>query len=285
MNRVAQLVSKIGNKLEDIHVTLDSHRVVDVGHPVYWKGKDGTHPLPFTMITATDIENGTWTPTNPAWYNDQLQSAKKRETEGKKPNMVWPPHCLIGTWGHNVQIELMDALMHWETENFANVNYKTKGSYPHREHYGGMEAEDPDPREPSTSLDMRFIAMLSEADMILFTGEALSHCVMSTLNQVADNILNAISLTQLKLVNHNIWKYNFGVFTTKKFITSHYHILYLVKPGMDPIFNTYCRYSAQDKTDSGRSVLYFDMEDVWTQSIVSIKLAKYGTRMSYLRDC
>lgn len=33
-------------------------------------------------------------------------------------------------------------------------------------------------------------------------------------------------------INHLIWKYQFGVFTRKKFVTSHYHILFAVKdPG------------------------------------------------------
>ena len=30
--------------------------------------------------------------------------------------------------------------------------------------------------------------MLAQADMIAVAGEALSHCVMSTVNQIADNI-------------------------------------------------------------------------------------------------
>ncbi len=33
----------------------------------------------------------------------------------------------------------------------------------------------------------------------------------------------------LKVINHIIWKYQFGVFTMKKFVTSHYHILLLAK--------------------------------------------------------
>lgn len=42
-------------------------------------------------------------------------------------------------------------------------------------------------------------------------------------------ILNAVSDANLNLVNHVIWKYQFGVFTRRKFVTSHYHILFLAK--------------------------------------------------------
>lgn len=33
MNRLAAMIGRVGNKLEDIHVTLDSHRIIDIAHP------------------------------------------------------------------------------------------------------------------------------------------------------------------------------------------------------------------------------------------------------------
>lgn len=50
-------------------------------------------------------------------------------------------------------------------------------------------------------------------------------------------ILNAIDKSGFHLVNHCIWKYQFGVFTTKRFTTSHYHLLLLVKSPDDYTFN------------------------------------------------
>ena len=76
------------------------------------------------------------------------------------------------------------------------------------------------------------------------------------------HVLNALDRTDLQQVNHIIWKYNFGVYTRNKYVTSHYHILYLVKPGASPTFNTYSRHSPSKKKNN-RSVLYADMEDVW----------------------
>jgi site-specific DNA-methyltransferase (adenine-specific) len=43
------------------------------------------------------------------------------------------------------------------------------------------------------------------------------------------DILNAAREAGLLLVNHVIWKYQFGVFTQRKFVTSHYHVLFLAK--------------------------------------------------------
>jgi len=44
-----------------------------------------------------------------------------------------------------------------------------------------------------------------------------------------ETVLAELRCQGLELVNHIIWKYQFGVRTTKKFVTSHYHILYVVK--------------------------------------------------------
>ncbi|MDF1539128.1 MAG: site-specific DNA-methyltransferase [Candidatus Thorarchaeota archaeon] len=50
-------------------------------------------------------------------------------------------------------------------------------------------------------------------------------------------VLSAVEDAGLKLVNHIIWKYQFGVFTKKKFVTSHYHLLFLVKNLKQYFFN------------------------------------------------
>lgn len=75
------------------------------------------------------------------------------------------------------------------------------------------------------------------------------------------HLLNAVEDVGFYLINHIIWKFNFGVFTQKKYVSSHYHILYLKKPKGKPKFNTNCRFSNQ--RDESGSPLYRDLEDVW----------------------
>ncbi len=52
-----------------------------------------------------------------------------------------------------------------------------------------------------------------------------------------NDILNAIEKSGLELINHIIWKYQFGVFTKRKFVTSHYHVLFVVKNSKKYFFN------------------------------------------------
>jgi site-specific DNA-methyltransferase (adenine-specific) len=66
----------------------------------------------------------------------------------------------------------------------------------------------------------------------------------------------------LRVLNHIIWKYNFGVYTQKKFVTSHYHILRI---GIveKPTFYTRAYYTETDLTATGHKAQYADLEDVW----------------------
>ena len=188
MQRLATMVDRVGPKLQKIHVTLDSHHLVDIAHPAFWRDKDGKAPNPMTMISAASIEDGTWTPRLPNLRDYALGYAKQLETDGKYVIMVWPPHCLIGTWGHNVQADLAASLDRWSAARVRNIDYVTKGTNVLTEHYGALMAEVPNPKDPSTQLNGRFLAMLQEADMIVVAGEASSHCVKATIEQVADNI-------------------------------------------------------------------------------------------------
>jgi len=70
-------------------------------------------------------------------------------------------------------------------------------------------------------------------------------------------ILSAIRQVRMTEINHIIWKYNFGVYTKNKYVTSHYHILYLKKhEKANPTFNRECRFQGSQES-------YRDREDVW----------------------
>jgi len=101
---------------------------------------------------------------------------------------------------------------------------------------------------------------ISEAARVLRPGGALY--VVSGYTNLRD-ILNALAETDLQEVNHIIWKYNFGVYTSKKYVSSHYHILYYVKNGGERTFNTYAFFSDTELSANGGKANYQDREDVW----------------------
>lgn len=113
------------------------------------------------------------------------------------------------------------------------------------------------PADQYADFSMKWIA---EADRILRPGGSIY--IVSGYTNLID-ILNALKATTLEEVNHIIWKYNFGVYTKNKYISSHYHILYYVKPGGRPTFNTFCRCGAGETNDCNGALNYLDREDVW----------------------
>lgn len=188
MERLAAMVARLGSRIDDIDVTLDSHRTIDIAHPAWWVDAKGANPPPFTMISSADVSAGVWMPRNPAWRARSLDYVRRLEAAGKYVLLIWPPHCLIGSPGHAVQPTLFAALRRWEEREFGMVNFVTKGSNPFTEHYSAVAAEVPDPEDPSTLLNADLIDALRGSDVVLIAGEALSHCLKSTVTDIADNI-------------------------------------------------------------------------------------------------
>jgi site-specific DNA-methyltransferase (adenine-specific) len=92
--------------------------------------------------------------------------------------------------------------------------------------------------------------------------ESGSMYVFSGWNNLKD-ILNALDNVGFVTINHIIWKYQFGVVTKTKFVTSHYHCVYVCKNEKKRKFYPFVRFGKNQKTPQGRSLHYMDKEDVW----------------------
>lgn len=187
MSRLAKMIDRLGSKLSQIHVTLDSHRTVDIAHPVFWMDSNGKHPDPFTIITEDEVVSGKWTTTHPGWRQRGIDYVKTLATNGRYPLCIWPSHCIIGSWGHSIVPAVSNALIKWETDNFKIVDYVTKGSNVFTEHYSAAKADVEDPSDATTGTNTVLIDILESADEILITGEALSHCVANTIRDIAND--------------------------------------------------------------------------------------------------
>lgn len=196
--RLARLLTRLQDRIDDIHVTLDTHQLVDIAHPVFWVDSQGQRPAPFTQISVRDVEQGRWRPFNPQFRARALNYVQALAAQGRYQLTLWPPHCLVGTWGHNVMPPVAEALRRWE-EDFARVDYVTKGHNPWTEHYSAVQADVPDPDDPTTQLNTRLIETLENADLVALSGQALSHCVANTVRDIADHF-GAHSIGKLVLI-------------------------------------------------------------------------------------
>jgi len=230
MARLTSMVERVGPKLDEIHVTLDSHQTIGIERPKWWKRtSDGAEPDPFTCLgihpngnrivkwipgdgpdknqfgmVPTDEEYTTYMPT---FLHNGGPTGKgvfgyleALAAKGRYPHIVWTEHCIIGTWGWGIVPELSDALCKWEREQFASVNYVVKGNNPWTEHFSGVMAEVPDPKDPSTQVNTGLVQIVETADIVVLGGEALSHCVANTGRDIGDAFSDPKFIEKLMLL-------------------------------------------------------------------------------------
>lgn len=209
MMRLAAMIDRLGGKLDDISVTLDSHQTIGIERPRWWKRiGDGAEPGPFTILgldttgkrivkyvpsaaglDATDEEYTTYLPSfahkGGPTGKGVFGYLETLAAKGRYPHVVWPEHCRVGSWGWGIVPALDRSLSRWEREQFARVNYVVKGNNPWTEHFSAVMAEVPDPSDPSTQLNTRLVQTLEEADIIPISGEALSHCLANSTRDAA----------------------------------------------------------------------------------------------------
>jgi site-specific DNA-methyltransferase (adenine-specific) len=87
--------------------------------------------------------------------------------------------------------------------------------------------------------------------------------IFSGWNYLKD-LLIALDELDFTLVNHLIWKYQFGLVTKRKYVTSHYHVLFVSIDEKQRRFFPYARFEKDAKHPDGGSAHYKDKEDVWT---------------------
>ena len=104
------------------------------------------------------------------------------------------------------------------------------------------------------------LAWMRQAHRVL--RESGSMYVFSGWNHLKD-ILAALDDAGFETVNHIVWKYQFGVVTKTKYVTSHYHCPYVCKNPSERRFYPYARFGKDERGPGGGSLHYRDKEDVW----------------------
>lgn len=200
MLRLATMIRRVKDKLDDIHITLDAHHYIDISHPtMYRRCDDGAQPLPYIVLGLDSRRKivkcnldavGNKIPTTEEYTTIRLSFLERvtayleaLDATKRYPHMLWPLHCLIGSQGATIVPELLDAIHAWEARP-GQADYVTKGSNPFTEHFSGVKAEVPDPEDPTTQINTSLIQALEKADIIAIAGEASSHCVYHTCKDI-----------------------------------------------------------------------------------------------------
>lgn len=186
--RIAAFVARNSANLQGISVTLDTHPTVAIERPGFWTTGTGEAVAAFTQIKEADIRSGKFLPRNAALLPDVLAYLDALEAGGKYTLMVWPVHCVLGTWGHAMPKVLTDALGRWEEATQTPVFKVLKGLNPMTEQYSAVRAEVPVDSDERTGRNMALVQAVKPVDGLLFVaGEAMSHCVRATVLDLLEN--------------------------------------------------------------------------------------------------
>ncbi len=206
--RLCEFIYRNLGLITTIVPTLDTHTAMQIFHPIFWVNDSGQNPTPAaTNITPADIDKGIWK-VNPGvafslgWDYELLQKhayhyVKELTQNGKYPLTVWPYHSMLGGIGHALVSAVEEAIFFHSIARSSQTQFEIKGNNPLTENYSVLRPE------VSTSFDNRTIAekntrlikQLLQYDIVIIGGQAKSHCVAWTI----DDLLTEIQQTDANL--------------------------------------------------------------------------------------
>lgn len=212
--RLCQFIYRHLEQITEIALTMDTHRAVQIFHPVFWVNDAGEHPAAMTMISLEDVEQGVWQ-ANPAIASSMNQSGmgqsgmgqsdsdrlqgyalhyvRKLNQDGKYPLTIWPYHSMLGGIGHAIVAAVEEACFFHNMARNSQTHFELKGNNPLTENYSVLSPEvlEDQQRQAIAQKNTAFLQKLLSFDAVLIAGQAKSHCVAWT---IAD-LLNEIQAT------------------------------------------------------------------------------------------
>lgn len=186
--------------LTHITATLDTHQAMQIFHPVFLVNRQGEHPSPHTLVTHADILDGRWK-FNPQVagnlgidlaYGQEflLHYTRELEQRQKYALTVWPYHVMLGSVGHALVPAVEQAIFFHTIARNSQAYFDIKGSNPLTEHYSALGPEVMD--DPNGKIiaqkENRLLQLAQDMDILIIAGQAKSHCVAWTIEDLLHEI-------------------------------------------------------------------------------------------------
>lgn len=203
--RLSQFIYQNLGIITAIAPTMDTHTAAQIFHPLFWVDATGQPPAPMTMIHHDDVVAGKWR-ANPAMapymattdlQEFALHYTKRLTQDSKYPLTIWPYHSMLGGIGHALVSAIEEACFFHSIGRNSPTRYEIKGSNPLTENYSVLSPEvlEDDKGTAIATQNQRFTEMLLGFDAIIVAGQAKSHCVAWSV----DDLLTEIAARDPKL--------------------------------------------------------------------------------------
>jgi nicotinamidase-related amidase len=200
--RLCEFIYRNLGVLTAIAPTLDMHTAMQIFHSVFLVNDRGEYPAPMTPIALEDVEQGRWK-VNPAvahavargnylaLQKHLLHYCRKLSDGGKYQLMIWPYHAMLGGIGHALVAAVEEACFFHSLARKSQTGFEIKGGNPLVENYSVLKPEVLEGADgrPVAQKNSRFITKLLEFDVVIIAGQAKSHCVAWTIDDLLTEIL------------------------------------------------------------------------------------------------
>jgi nicotinamidase-related amidase len=200
--KICQFIYRNLGSITNITTTLDTHFAFQIFFPWFWVDSTGSSPNPHTIITVDKINKGEFVPNpkmaswlcngNYPWLQKQVSYyCEELEKAGKYQLYLWPPHCILGSEGHALVGVVHEARLFHEFCRGSQSWCEVKGGHPLTENYSVLRPEVlmRHDGQPLTQKNTSFIKTLLSSDAVIIAGQAASHCVKSSIDDLLDEIL------------------------------------------------------------------------------------------------
>ena len=194
--------------INQIAPTMDTHQPIQIFHSIFLVNAEGEHPAPLTLISEEEIKEGLWRINPKLCYSLQIDEAYGQRylqhyintlrKGGKYDLTIWPYHAMLGGIGHALVSSIEEAVFFHSIARHCQPNFQIKGDNPLTEHYsvlGPEVVEDPDGKQILVR-NAGFVEHLLQFDAIVIAGQAKSHCVAWTI----DDLLKGLRAQDKRLV-------------------------------------------------------------------------------------
>ena len=200
--RLCEFIYRNLGVITEICPTMDTHQAVQIFHSIFLINDRGEHPAPFTLISEEDIRKGVWKFNPAVGYSLRitekdgqqflLHYARRLKAGGKYELTIWPYHAMLGGIGYALVSSLEEAVFFHSIARYSQADFQIKGDNPLTENYSVLSPEvleDPEGNEIA-SRNTAFIRKLLQFDIVIIAGQAKSHCVAWTIDDLLSDILN-----------------------------------------------------------------------------------------------
>ena len=194
--RLCAFVDRNLGAITQIVPSLDTHHAMQVFHAIWLVDAHGDHPAPYTLVSAEDVRRGRWRvdPAVAAALGLEVDDAQRhlehytrRLADGGKYDLtVWPYHAMLGGIGHALAPAFEEAVFFHSIARHRQPAFQVKGDNPLTEHYSmlGPEVTEGPDGEPLGSRNTELIQKLMTFDAVVIAGQAKSHCVAWTIDDL-----------------------------------------------------------------------------------------------------